>query len=122
MPNDWYQVLINSILSFRVMSPIWEKYASIVNAGKIIIPLCSIISPMHNNQASEELQCMSKSPLENDNVCSKNYTFHDHTMTIHIYQYLYLYFDVSFPLKVHRKGNSAIETNKILAAKNPDIG
>ena len=39
---------------------------------------------MHNNQASQELQSMSKTSLENDIFYSKNITFHNNMMTNHI--------------------------------------
>ena len=43
---------------------------------------------MYNNQASQELQSMSKTSLENDFLYSKNITFHNHMMTNHISTYM----------------------------------
>ena len=51
---------------------------------------------MYNDQASQELKTMSKTPLENDIFCCKNNTFINHMMTKHIFEHLMLYFDVIF--------------------------
>lgn len=51
---------------------------------------------IHNNQALQELQSMSKPPLENDILCSKDNTFRNHMMTNHIFEHLELYLDVIF--------------------------
>ena len=65
------------------------------NAG-----MCShsdhVIVILHNDQDSQELKTMSKTPLENDIFCSKNNTFHNQMMTNPIFEHLELYFDVIF--------------------------
>ena len=51
---------------------------------------------MHNNQASQELKTMCKTPLKMTFFSSKNNTLHNHMMTNHIFEHQNVYFDVMF--------------------------
>ena len=88
MPNDWYQVIISSIHSFRVQYRKKCFHRNVFTFGLYnpnILKQPYPFAIMDSNKASQELRSMSKTSLENDIFYSKNITFRNHMMTYHIF-------------------------------------